>query len=125
VTDRLNWAIEAYLNQWRPVLIGSEPLSNRLWISSTTGCPLTYKNLGTLVSKITRATLGIDVSPHLFRTAAASTAAIYGGDTPGLGSAVLNHTDRQVTDEDYNRASSIQAIELYAEITKSFFRADQ
>jgi hypothetical protein len=78
VTDRLNWAIEAYLNQWRPVLIESEPLSNRLWISSTTGCPLTYRNLGTLVSKITRETLGIDVSLHLFRTAAASTAAIYG-----------------------------------------------
>jgi integrase len=124
VTERLNWAIEAYLNQWRPVLIGSEPLSQRLWISSTTGRPLTYKNLGTLISKITRETLGVDVSPHLFRTAAASTAAIYGGDTPGLGSAVLNHIHRQVTDEDYNRASSMQAAEAYAEITKTFIKVD-
>jgi hypothetical protein len=51
VTQRLNWAIEAYLNDWRPVLIGSEPTSNRLWISSTTGHPYTYKNLGTLISR--------------------------------------------------------------------------
>jgi integrase len=124
VPKRVNWAIEAYLNQWRPVLIGSEPASNRLWISSTTGRPLTYKNLGTLISKITRETLGIDVSPHLFRTAAASTAAIYGGDTPGLGSAILNHTHRQVTDKDYNRASSMQASGVYAEITKAFIKVD-
>ena len=40
---------------------------------------MTTKNLGTLVSKITLETLGVDVSPHLFRTAAASTAAAYGG----------------------------------------------
>src|SRR5262249_52658042 len=45
------------------------------WISSRTGGRFTYKNLGTLISKITFRTLGVDVSPHLFRTAAASTAA--------------------------------------------------
>ena len=30
---------------------------------------MTTKNLGTLISKITRETIGVDVSPHLFRTA--------------------------------------------------------
>jgi integrase len=122
VTERLNWAIEAYLNQWRPVLIGSEPASKRLWISSTTGGPLTYKNLGTLISKITRETLGVDVSPHLFRTSAASTAAIYGSGTPGLASAVLDHIDARVTDEHYNRAGSMHACTIYAEIAASFIR---
>jgi integrase len=122
VTQRLNWAIEAYLNDWRPALIGSEPTSNRLWISSTTGHPFTYKNLGTLISKTTRETLGVDVSPHLFRTSAASTAAIYGSDMPGLGSAVLNHSHRQVTDEVYNRAGSMDACMIYAEIAAGFIR---
>jgi integrase len=122
VTERLNWAIEAYLNRWRPVLIGSEPASKRLWISSTTGHPFTYKNLGTLISKITRETLGVDVSPHLFRTSAASTAAIYGSDTPGLASAVLSHTNHQVTNEHYNRAGSIHACAVHAEIAASFIR---
>jgi integrase len=116
----LNPAIALYLNESRPVLIGSKPQTNALWISSTTGGPLTRKNLGTLVSKITLMTLGVDVSPHLFRTAAASTAAAYGGSTPHLASAILNHTDPRVTEEHYNRATSISAARIYAEITNSF-----
>jgi len=75
-----------------------------------------------LVSKITLETLGVDVSPHLFRTAAASTAAAYGSDTPHLASALLNHTDPRVTEEHYNRASSISSGKIYAEITNTFLR---
>ena len=81
---------------------------------------MTTKNLGTLVSKVTLETLGVDVSPHLFRTAAASTAAIYGGRTPHLASAILNHTDPRVTEKHYNRASSMSASKIYARITAGF-----
>jgi integrase len=83
---------------------------------------MTTKNIGTLVSKITFETLGVDVSPHLFRTAAASTAAAYGGNTPHLASALLNHTDPRVTEEHYNRASSVSASKIYADIINSFLR---
>jgi integrase len=116
----LNRYIDAYLNESRPVLLGSRPLTNALWISSTTGQSMTTKNLGILVSKITVGTLGVDVSPHLFRTAAASTAAAYGGKTPHLASAVLHHTDPRVTEQHYNRASSVSASRIYAEILSSF-----
>jgi site-specific recombinase XerD len=102
VPQLLNPDIDAYLQQSRPLLIRSRSTTSALWISSTTGGPLTKKNLGTLISKITLATLGVDVSPHLFRTAAASTAAAYGGDTP--------------------RASSIIASKTYTEIVSSFLR---
>ena len=68
---------------------------------------MTTKNLGILIAKITLEILGVDVSPHLFRTAAASTAAAYGGNTPHLASAVFHHTDPRVTEEHYNRASSV------------------
>jgi integrase len=118
----LNRHINVYLNQSRPVLLGPMPPTNALWISSTTGCPMTTKNIGTLISKITFETLGVDVSPHLFRTAAASTAAAYGGNTPHLASALLNHTDPRVTEEHYNRASSVSASKIYAEIINSFLR---
>ena len=87
----LNRYIDLYLKESRPVLLGSMPPTNALWISSTTGRRMTAKNLGILISKITLETLGVDVSPHLFRTAAASTAAAYGGNTPHLASALLNH----------------------------------
>ena len=108
-----------YLNQSRAVLIGSRPPTNALWISSTKGRRLTTKNLATLISKVTLETLGVDVSPHLFRTAAASTAAAFGGNTPQLASAVLDHTDPRVTEANYNRASSAIAAKIYAEITHS------
>jgi len=116
----LNRYIDVYLNQSRPILLGSSPPTNALWISSATGGRRTIKNLGTLISKITLETIGVDVSPHLFRTAAASTAAMYGGNTPHLASALLNHTDPRVTEEHYNRASSMSAAAAYALIISGF-----
>jgi integrase len=118
----LNSYIDFYLNQSRPVLLGSKSTTDALWISSTTGRAMTTKNLGTLISKITFETLGVDVSPHLFRTAAASTAAVYGGSAPHLASAVLGHWDPRVTEEHYNRASSMNAGKIYAETVNSYLQ---
>jgi len=91
--------------------------TSALWISSRTGQRYTTKNLGTLISKITRQTIGVDVSPHLFRTAAATTAAMYGGDTPYLASALLGHGDA----EHYIRATSVNAANTYAEIVRQYW----
>jgi integrase len=119
VPELLNQPIDVYLNQSRPILLGrAKSTTSALWISSQTGGPMTKKNMCTLISKVTHQTLGVDVSPHLFRTAAASTAAAYGGSTPHLASAVLNHTDPRVTEEHYIRASSLNAAETYAAIVK-------
>lgn len=120
VSPWLNPSIDLYLSQSRPVLLGPNSPTNALWISSTTGQGMTTKNLGTLISKITFETLGLDVSPHLFRTAAASTAAIYGGNIPHLASALLNHTDPRVTEEHYNRATAASAAAAYARIVAGF-----
>jgi len=116
----LNRFIELYLNQSRPLLLGSSAPTNALWISSTTSRRMTTKNLGILISRITLEAIGVEVSPHLFRTAAASTAATYGGGIPHLASALLNHTDPRVTEEHYNRASSVSASKIYAKITADF-----
>jgi site-specific recombinase XerD len=118
VPEILNDVIDLYLEQSRPDLLGSREPTDFLWISSRTGRRMTTKNLGTLISKITYRTLGVDVSPHLFRTAAATTAAMYGGSTPHLASAALGHTDLRVTEEHYNRATSIEAVKAYAAIIR-------
>jgi integrase len=81
---------------------------------------MTTENLGTLISKLTRETIGVDVSPHLFRTAGASTAAVYGGKYPHLGSALLGHRDPGVAEEHYNRATSLEAGNTYAAITAAY-----
>ena len=117
ITDVVN----SYIRTHRPVLCRGDAEQLALWVSSTTDRRLTTKNLGTLISKITRETVGVDVSPHLFRTAGASTAAIYGGNHPHLASALLTHRDSRVTEEHYNRAMSFSAGEEYASIT-AFYR---
>jgi integrase len=118
----LNSYIDLYLNESRPVLRGSKSTTDALWISSTTGRCMTTKNLGTLISKITLEALGVDVSPHLFRTAAASTAAAYGSDTPHLASALLGHNDPRVAEEHYIRTSSMNVSKIYTEIVSDYLR---
>jgi site-specific recombinase XerD len=91
VPDYLQDALELYLTESRPVLIGSRPPTNYLWISSRIGRRYTTKNLGTRISNFTLETIGVYVSPHLFRTAAATTSACYGTHMPYLARAVLGH----------------------------------
>ena len=118
VPDYLQEAVELYLIESRPVLIGSRPATNSLWISSRTGRRYTTKNLGTRISKITLETIGVDVSPHLFRTAAATTAACYGTDMPYLGSAVLDHTNSRDTEEHYIRTTTLNAAKDYVALLR-------
>jgi integrase len=118
----LNASIDLYLTQARPPLLQSRGDIKALWISSTTGHRMTKKNPGTLISKLTLQTLGVDISPHLFRTAAASTAAAYGGATPHLASALLNHSDPRITQEHYNRTSSATGSKVYGAIVANYLR---
>jgi integrase len=118
VPEYLNDAVKLYLTESRPVLIGSRQATNSLWISSRTGRRYTTKNLGTRISNITLETVGVDVSPHLFRTAAATTAACYGTDMPYLASAVLSHTDSRDTEKHYIRTTTLHAAKDYAAILR-------
>jgi integrase len=120
IPNSLNRVIGLYLNQARPILMRSSADDNSLWISSRTGRRFTYKNLGTLISKITFRTLGVDVSPHLFRAAAASTAAMNLPQHPYLSGALLGHADSRVTDEHYKRTTSLGAGKIYAEIVQEY-----
>jgi integrase len=111
--------IERYLHTHRPILarMGDGPAS--LWLSSNDGSAMTYLGIEKVISKITLATVGIDVSPHLFRTAGASTAAVHAGDTPHLAAALLHHIDPAVTEEHYNRATSLSATKNYAALIET------
>ena len=70
------------------------------------------------IAKATDMTLGIRMRPHDFRRCAAVTAAFRGRDMPHLAGALLQHRDRQVTEEHYNRSSSMQAGMKFAEIVR-------
>jgi integrase len=122
VPELLNPYIDLYLKQARPVLLRGKGTTNALWISAKTSSPMHPLHVSRLISQVTFQTIGVDVSPHLFRTAGASTAAAYAGETPHLASALLGHTDPRVTEEHYNRASSMTAAKKYAEIIESLRR---
>src|SRR5262249_50236056 len=108
--------IDRYVEKYRPILRRKNTEESVFWISSTRGAQFTIKNMATLISKITEQTLGVDVSPHLFRMAAATTAAVCGTSTPYLASGVLGHRDERITEEHYNRARSLHASAILSEI---------
>src|SRR5262252_3841653 len=116
--------IDRYLSTHRPVLSRADEPPASLWLSSNDGGPMTYSGVENVISNTTLATIGIDISPHLFRTAGASTAAVYAKAHPHLASALLHHTDPRVTEEHYNRATSISAAQSYASLIKNYRNGD-
>ena len=116
--------IDRYLKIHRPVLARTDDAPTALWLSSNDGGAMSYSGVERVISATTLATVGINVSPHLFRTAAASTAAVYAGNTPHLASALLHHTDPAVTEEHYNRANTLSAAQAYAALIRAIRNGD-
>jgi integrase len=109
----LRW-VERYLRIHRPILARTELAPTALWLSSNDGRAMTCNAVERVIKKTTLKLIGVDVSPHLFRAAGASTVAVYAGDNPYLGSALLHHTDSAVTQKYDNRATSLGAAQAYA-----------
>ena len=119
VPEDLTSSIERYLQIYRPILArGTE--TDALWLAMD-GKPMSYASMGELITETTRTTIGVAVSPHLFRTAAVTTLAIRAGDKPHAGSAVLHHgPGGPVTQENYNRASCVTAGKSLAAVNQRY-----
>jgi hypothetical protein len=78
------------------------------------------KQLARAIRTTTLSTVGVAVSPHLFRTSAASTAASRAGENPHLASALLHHAHPSVTNDHYNRATSMSAAEHFGRIIRQY-----
>jgi len=122
VDDLLKPALDRYLRKHRPVLASADNPTSALWLSSNDGAPMTYNAVERVIAETTRSTVGVAVSPHLFRTSIASSAAMHGGTNPYLASALLHHTDHRVTEEHYNRASSLSAGESLRSIIQGYMK---
>lgn len=114
--EAFNRVIELYLKEARAILMKPPAPDDSLWISWRTGRRFTYKDLGSLISKVTLRTLGVDVSPHLFRTAAASTAAVKLPQFAHPSSALLAQADPRIADDHYKRTTSLIAGKVYADL---------
>jgi integrase len=120
VNELLAPIIDRYISEYRPVLARSAGGSTALWLSANDGAPITPKQLARLIRKTTFSTVGVAVSPHLFRTSGVSAAASYGGDNPHLASALLHHTHPSLTNEHYNRATCLTAAEHFRQIVRQY-----
>jgi site-specific recombinase XerD len=121
VPNELTEYVDRYLQIYRPLLSRGNTVSNALWISHN-GNPLSHATIAVLIPKTVESITGKKVSPHLFRTAGVTTLATHAGDQPYAGGALLHHRPGPVTQENYNRASSITAAKAYSAITRSFRR---
>jgi integrase len=122
VDDLLKPALDRYLRKYRPLLAGAGQSTALLWLSSDGENPMTYDGVARAITETTRSTIGVAVSPHLFRTSIASSAAIHGGSNPHLASALLHHTDSGVTEAHYNRASSLSAAKSLRSIIQGYIK---
>ena len=91
VDELLTAVIDRYLGEHRPVLARSGNTASALWLSANNGAPITDKEVARVIGSTTLATVGVRVSPHLFRTSAASTAAAHLGETPSRQCASAPH----------------------------------
>jgi site-specific recombinase XerD len=115
VATWLNSYIELYLEEARPILVNlSQKGTNKLWVSS--GGPMSARGVGKLITQVTKETLGIAISPHLFRTAGATTASDAQSDMPYFASALLGHSHPRIADEHYKRNSSLNVQKDYAQL---------
>ena len=117
--EELTPFIEHYLGTYRPILARGHPETDALWLAMD-GTPMSYASTGELITETTRMTVGVPVSPHLFRTAGVTTLATRAGDKPHAGSALLHHKPGPVAQEHYNRASSVSAGNALASVTHGY-----
>jgi site-specific recombinase XerD len=118
VDNILKPALDRYIAAYRPLLAHANS-SSVLWPSSKDGQPMRKSGFWHIIKSTTLSTVGVALSPHMFRTCAASTAAMYGGENPYLATALLHHTGPAVTIGHYNRASSLSAGKKLREVIRN------
>ncbi len=119
IDDYVGEGIDKYLKNYRPILGRGKSTTNALWLAET-GEAIKESYIGDLITETALLSLGVPISPHMFRTAAVTTAAIHAGDMPHLGSAVLHHTHGPVALENYNRASCVSAGRALRDVIERF-----
>jgi site-specific recombinase XerD len=118
VPEELTDSIERFLQIYRPVLARGKAETNALWLAID-GKPMSYASMAELIPETTRMTIGVAISPHLFRTAGVTTLATRAGDKPHAGSALLHHGPNG-PQENYNRASCMTAGKSLTAVTQRY-----
>jgi integrase len=106
--------LDVYLRIVRP-RISNELKCKALWVSPRGGA-LREGAIGEIVSKHTAANLGIRLTPHDARDAAATTWALAAPSKIGNSRDLLSHSHLRTTGKHYNRAKGVEASRAYAKL---------
>jgi integrase/recombinase XerD len=86
-----------------------------LWVSPKGG-PLSYSAVWPVFARHSTERLGIRITPHDVRDAAATTWAIAAPDQVGISRDLLAHADLRTTEKHYNRARGIEASRAHSRV---------
>jgi integrase len=106
--------IDTYLEIIRPRIL-KDRTSKALWVSPRGGA-LSNGAIGNVVARHTVAELGIRVTTHDTRDAAATTWALAVPSQIGVSRDLLSHSDLRTTGRHYNRARGVEASRVYSTI---------
>jgi integrase len=114
IPRELEGQLATYLQVVRPRLLRL-PRCKALWVSAKGG-PLSYSAVGPVVTRHTIERLGIRVTPHDARDAAATFWAIMAPGQIGVARDLLAHDRLYTTNKYYNRAKGIEASRQQARL---------
>jgi integrase len=106
--------LDVYLAVVRHRLL-KDPSCQALWINPR-GAALHYGAIGDIVSRHTASRLGMRLTPHDTRDAAATTWALADPSKIGTATDLLSHSDHRTMQKHYNRARGMEASRAYAAI---------
>ena len=114
IPKALEGQFATYLNLVRPRML-RHPGCRALWVSPKGGA-LSYSAVGPVVTRHTTQRLGIRITPHDARDAAATTWAIAAPAQIGVSRDLLAHSELRTTTKYYNRAKGIEAGRRHSQV---------
>jgi len=122
VPEAVTSLLLAYLAEVRPWFLASKALShNTLWVGDR-GAPFADDHFGIKIGDITTRLIGVRVSPHLFRDAAATSLARHSPQAAKLIRPVLSHTSFGTAERHYIQANSLEAGRNHAALIRTLKR---
>ena len=118
--EALRDQLSTYLNRVRPRML-RKPGCKSLWVSPKGGA-LSYSAVGPVFTRHSTERLGIRITPHDARDAAATLWAIAAPEHIGISRDLLAHTDLRTTTKYYNRAKGIEASRAHSRIISQLKR---
>ena len=114
IPELLESYLAFYLDVVRQRLLRG-PACTALWVNSKGG-PLSYLLIYRLISGHSKDRLGVHITPHDARDAAATTWAVAAPDQIGVARDLLAHRDLRTTIKHYNRAKGVEASRAYGQV---------